>query len=80
MESKTNVVTNGEDYKERFKEEYHQTKDRCKKLPNIVIKYEAGTLDSTHSCTLDLLKNQKSHMGGYLYCFEIRAQIEGITL
>lgn len=80
MESKTNVVTNSEDCKERFKEEYHQTKGRYEKLHNIVIKYEAGTLDFTPSCTLDLLKSQKSYMGGYLYCLELRAQIEGITL
>lgn len=69
-----------EDYKERFRAEYFQTKIRYDKLHNMCVKYEAGTLDFTPSCELDLLKEQKAAMGKYLNCLEIRAEIEGISL
>lgn len=68
------------DYKERFKAEYYQTKIRYEKLHKMCIKYEAGTLNFTPTCSLELLKEQKAHMGNYLRCLEIRAEIEGIEL
>ena len=68
------------DYKERFKAEYHQTRIRYEKLHRMCVKYEAGTLDFTPSCCLNLLQEQKRHMGEYLKCLEIRAEIEGVTL
>ena len=68
------------DYKERMKKEYWQLKDRYTKLHNMCIKYEAGTLDFTPSCSLELLTKQKAAMGQYLHCLEVRAQIEGVTL
>jgi hypothetical protein len=68
------------DYKERFKAEYYQTKIRFEKLKEMCVKYEAGTLDFTPTCSLGLLKAQKAAMGQYLYCLEIRAEIEGIKL
>ena len=68
------------DYKERMKKEYWQFKDRYTKLHNMCIKYEAGTLDFTPSCSLELLTKQKAAMGQYLHCLEVRAQIEGVTL
>ena len=68
------------DYKERMKKEYWQLKDRYTKLHNMCIKYEAGTLDFTPTCSLDLLKEQKGAMGNYLRCLEIRAEIEGVNL
>lgn len=67
-------------YKDRFKAEYLQTKIRYEKLHKMVVKYEAGTLNFTPDCSLDLLKKQKSVMGEYLYCLEMRAEIEGIEL
>lgn len=67
-------------YKERMKEEYHQLKDRYAKLHRIIVKYEAGTLDFTPSCGLDLLKTQLKAMAEYLYCLEIRAEIEHVEL
>lgn len=69
-----------EDYKERFKAEYYQTKIRYDKLHKMCIQYEAGTLGFTPSCELGLLKEQKAAMGNYLRCLEVRAQIEGISL
>lgn len=68
------------DYKERMKKEYWQLKDRYNKLHQMCIKYEAGTLDFTPTCTLELLKEQKAAMGNYLRCLEIRAEIEGVVL
>lgn len=69
-----------DDYKERFKAEYYQTKIRYEKLHKTIVKYEAGTLDFDPSCGIDLLKCQASHMREYLYCLEVRAEIEGIGL
>lgn len=68
------------DYKERMKKEYWQLKDRYTKLHNMCIKYEAGTLDFTPTCSLELLKEQKAAMGRYLGCLEVRAEIEGVKL
>lgn len=69
-----------EDYKDRFKAEYYQTKLRYDKLHRMVTKYEAGTLDFTPDCPLELLKAQKKAMGEYLHTLEVRAEIEGIKL
>lgn len=81
MELKDTIeMMNSADYKERFKAEYHQTKIRYEKLHKMVVKYEAGTLNFTPKCSLELLKEQKKHMGMYLNCLEIRAEIEGIEL
>ena len=73
-------MMNNPDYKERFKAEYYQTKIRYEKLQKMCIKYEAGTLNFTPTCSLELLKEQKAHMGNYLRCLEIRAEVEGIEL
>ena len=68
------------DYKERFRAEYLQTKIRYGKLLRMCVKYEAGTLDFKPNCPLDVLIDQKAVMGRYLYCLEVRAEIEGIDL
>lgn len=74
------AMMNSEDYKERFRAEYFQTKIRYEKLHAMTIKYEAGTLNFTPSCSLELLNEQKRHMGNYLHCLEVRAEIEKIDL
>lgn len=78
--SETVEMMNSPEYKERFKAEYMQTKIRYEKLHKMCIKYEAGTLKFTPTCSIELLKEQKMHMGNYLCCLEIRAEIEGIEL
>lgn len=81
MELKDTIeLMNSEDYKERFKAEYFQTKIRYEKLHSMLIKREAGTLDYTPKCSLSVLINQKRYMGEYLKTLEIRAEIEGIDL
>ena len=69
-----------EDYKERFKAEYWQTKVRYNKLHKMIIRYEAGTLDFTPTCPIEVLKEQRRHMGEYLHSLEVRAEIESIDL
>lgn len=73
-------MMNSADYQERFKAEYYQTKIRYEKLHKMTIKYEAGTLDFEPKCSLELLNEQKRHMGMYLHALEVRAEIEGIEL
>ena len=81
MELKETVdLMNSSDYKERFKAEYNQVKIRYDKLDEMTVKYEAGTLNFTPSCSLELLKEQKKYMGCYIRCLKIRAEIEGIDL
>lgn len=81
MELKDTIeMMNSADYKERFRAEYYQTKIRYEKLHKMTVKYEAGTLNFTPTCSLELLKKQKGFMGQYLNCLEVRAEIEGIEL
>lgn len=81
MELKETVeLMNSSDYKERLIAEYWQTKSRYEKLHNLVVKHDANKLDFELSCPIDLLKEQLSYMGRYLYCLEVRAQIEEIQL
>lgn len=81
MELKDTIeMMNSEDYKERFKAEYYQTKIRYDKLDKMTVKYEAGTLNFTPSCSLEVLKEQKKYMGNYIRMLRIRAEIEGIAL
>lgn len=69
-----------DDYKNRMKAEYLQTKIRYDKLHKMIAKYESITLNFEPSCSLDLLKKQASAMEQYLYYLECRAEIEGIEL
>jgi len=81
MELKETIdLMNSADYKDRFKAEYLQTKIRYEKLHNMIVKYEAGTLDFVPDCPLELLKSQASMMGNYLFALEKRAEIEKIEL
>ena len=81
MELKDTIeLMNSADYKERFKAEYWQTKIRYTKLHKMIVKYEAGTLDFEPSCPIELLKQQASLMGQYLYTLEVRAEIEDVDL
>ena len=90
MELKDTVtMMNSEDYKERFKAEYYQTKIRYEKLKAFNNKIEAAERTEymakavampTHDCPADLLREQQAHMGQYLHILEVRAVIEGIEL
>jgi len=69
-----------DDYKERMKVEYRQTKERYDKLHAMLVKHDAGTLDFTPTCPIELLKEQAGAMGKYLYILEVRAQIENVDI
>lgn len=69
-----------DDYKERFIAEYTQTKVRYDALHKMLVKYKAGTLPFKPRCSYDLLSEQAKHMGMYLHCLEIRAEVEKIGL
>ena len=71
---------NSSDYKDRFIGEYWQTRIRYDKLHDMTVRYEAGKLNFTPSCPLDLLKEQKKYMGMYLNKLEVRAILEEIDL
>ena len=81
MELKDTIkLMNSDDYKERFKAEYYQTKMRYDKLHKVIIKSKAGTLDFELNCSTEMLETQLYHMNEYLEILEIRAEIEKIEL
>lgn len=81
MELKDTIeLMNSDDFKERFRAEYFQTKIRYNKLHKLIIQLEAGTAPFEPKCSLELFKKQASFMGQYLYYLEVRAEIEGVDL
>ena len=68
------------DYKERMKAEYSELRERYDKLHRMLVKYDAGKLEFTPTCPIELLKKQAKAMGEYLYILEVRAEIEGVEL
>ncbi len=82
-------MMNSEDYKERFKAEYYQTKIRYEKLKAFNTKIEAARRTDymekkypmpKHDCPDELLVEQQRAMGNYLHILEVRAVIEDIEL
>lgn len=80
-----------EDYKERFKAEYYQTKERYEKLKALNNKIDAANAMAMtvgnnkiempeHDCPDYLLVEQQRKMGEYLHVLEVRAVIENIEL
>ena len=80
MELKDTIeMMKSNDYKERFKAEYYQVKIRHEKLLNMLIKYDAKTLDFKPS-NIEILREQESAMDYYIYLLKVRAEIEDIQL
>lgn len=69
-----------EDYKERFKAEYYQTKIRYGKLKYMLERWDDGTLDFIPICPRGTYDLQISAMMDYIAILEARAVMEGITL
>lgn len=69
-----------EDYKLRMINEYKELKEKYNKLHKMLVKYDAGKLDFTPTCQIDLLRKQASFMRQYLYILETRAVIEDVDL
>ena len=55
-----------EDYKLRMINEYKNLEEKYNKLHKMLVKYDAGKLDFTPTCPIDLLRKQASFMGQYL--------------
>ena len=68
------------DYKERFKAEYIQLKNRLEGLKRMLDAWDNGTLDFTPTCPRFIYGRQESDMRLYLNDLEERARIEGIEL
>lgn len=66
------------DYKERLRNEYIELKDKYDKLHRMLVKYDAGKLDFTPTCPIELLREQAATMGKYLYILETRALIDEV--
>lgn len=73
-------LLNSSDWKDRFRGEYQFVKDKYNKLHEMIVKYKAGKLDFEPNCSIELLKEQASAMGSYLFILEARGQIEGVDL
>ena len=69
-----------EDWKERFKIEYYELRERFSKLEYMLSKYEKGTLEFKPNCPIDLLKSQLRVMYNYLCILQERAKLEDIKL
>lgn len=69
-----------EPWKERFKKEYYELRERFQKLDTMLGQYEKGQLEFEPRCPIDLLKSQRSTMWDYLSTLEQRAKIEEIKL
>lgn len=65
-------------YKQRFINEYVELKDRYNKLHKMLIKYDAGKLEFTPTCPINILREQESTMLKYLNILETRSIIEGV--
>lgn len=81
MELKDTIeMMQSEDYKERFKAEYHQVRIRREKLITILDKWYRGCLGFEPKCSFEMLCIQRDTMQAYLSVLRERAHIEGIQL
>lgn len=78
--SETVNMMNSTDYKERFRAEYFQLKNRIEGLDSMLDKYRKGTLNFTPKCTIKILDGQMNAMNMYRTHLEERAKIESISL
>ena len=68
-----------DDYKERFKAEYHQLKYRLEKLNALIIKKSIHPEEVPETSFL-MLKQQAIIMEAYLKCLDDRARLENIQV
>ena len=82
MELKDTIeMMNSEDYKERFKAEYYQTKIRYIKLHKMTVKYiKQEPCRSPRIAVLNCSMSRKSTWACILHALEVRAEIEGVIL
>lgn len=68
------------DYKERFKTEYYQDRNRTEGLERMLEAYKVGTLSFIPKCSYELLYEQPIYMRAKLKVLEERAFVENISL
>lgn len=68
------------DYKERFKAEYIQLKNRLEGLQRMLNAWDNGNLNFQPTCPRDLYTVQESAMRTYLDVLKRRAAIENVEL
>lgn len=78
--NETIKMMQSEDYKERFKAEYYQLKNRTEKLKAMLEKWDSGELNFTPTCPRSIYDLQIRAMIDYIAILEARAAIERITL
>lgn len=69
-----------EDYKERFKAEYHQTVYRRNRLQKLLREHTKNPKKVKLDCSIDLLTWQLKIMDQYIYVLKRRAEVEKIKL
>lgn len=77
---KTVNMMKSDDFKERFKAEFHQLKIRRDGLQNMLVKYKNNELPFTPNCSYELLHKQLIFMDAYMEILCERAKIESIDL
>lgn len=81
MELKDTVaLMESDDYKERFRGEYYQTKIRKEKLDAMLKKWDEGQLEFNPTCPREMYDDQIAGMSAYLNVLEKRAVIENVEL
>ena len=78
--AKTCELMMSPDYKERFKAEYVQLKNRLEGLRRMLYAWDNGKLTFTPTCPINLYEKQESAMRLYLIVLKQRAIIEGVKL
>lgn len=68
------------DYKERFKAEYIQLKNRYNGLKKMVESWDKGTLHFTPTCPRELYDEQLKAMDAYMTILETRASLENVDI
>ena len=68
------------DYKERFKAEYYQLKNRYESLKLMLLKWDTGKLPFTPTCPRELYDAQLGAMENYKKVLEMRADLESVEL
>lgn len=67
-------------WKMKLAREYAEVKERYTKLHDMLVKYDAGTLEYSIRGKVKIFRRQAKAMEEYLYCLEVRAKADGIIL
>lgn len=78
--AETVELMTSDNWVDRIRAEYLQTKIRYENLHRIIVRYEAGTIEFKPNRPLALLKEQAAAMGAYLFALEKGMEIEKIDL